>query len=159
MKVRPETERDLPAIYELNVSSFESNAEAKLVEALRCKVNNHISFVAETAEGVVGHIMFTPVDLVGCPSAVIMGLAPMAVKEDFRNQGVGSALVRLGIEACAESKAGALVVLGHTDYYPKFGFEAASKFDLWCEYDVPEGVFMAREIIPDYLAEKAGVIE
>lgn len=159
MNVRRETEVDLPAVYALNVSAFDTNAEAELVEALRGKVSNHISLVAETAGRIVGHIMFTPVDLLGCSSALIMGLAPMAVKKEFRNQGVGSALIKLGIEACAESKAGALVVLGHPNYYPKFGFETASKFDLSCEYDVPEDVFMALEIIPGYLAKKSGVIK
>ncbi len=159
MKVRPQTEVDLPAVYELNISAFETNAEAELVESLRCNVSNHISLVAETTKRVVGHIMFTPVELVGCPSAYIMGLAPMAVKDEFRNQGIGSALVKSGIEACAEIKTGGLVVLGHPNYYPKFGFEVASMFDLSCEYDVPEEVFMAMEIKPNYFANKSGVIK
>ncbi len=159
MKIRPETEVDLPAVYELNVAAFETNAEADLVEALRRKVINYISLVAEAERRIVGHIMFTPVRLVDCSSALIMGLAPMAVIEDCRNQGIGSALIESGIESCVESKAGAIVVLGHPNYYPKFGFKAASKFNLSCEYDVPDDVFMAMEIVPDYLAEKSGVVK
>ena len=158
MNIRPETDVDLSAIYDLNVSAFETSAEADLINALRQQVIKHISLVAETADEIVGHIMFSPVDLTDDSSALIMGLAPMAVKAEFRNHGIGSALVKSGIEACREVNAGAIVVLGHPDYYPRFGFKPASKFDLSCEYDVPDDVFMAMEIVPGYLSEKSGVI-
>lgn len=159
MNVRPEKRMDIPAIYELNVSAFDSSAEANLVNALRSEENDYISLVAENEKEIIGHIMFTPVLLEDYASARIMALAPMAVIEDFRGQGVGSKLIYSGIEACGEQKAGAIVVLGHPNYYPKFGFRAASRFELSSEYDVPEEVFMAMEIIPNYLAEKSGVIK
>jgi len=103
--------------------------------------------------------MFTPVELTDHPSVFIMGLAPMAVKEDFRGVGVGSKLVTAGIEACEKLGAGAIVVLGHANYYPKFGFNPASRFNLSCEYEVPDEAFMALELMPGYLSSKSGVVK
>ena len=159
MIIRPETKNNWPAVYELNVSAFKTEAEAKLVDSLRKYASPYISLVAEIDNEVVGHIMFTPVELTDCSSMFVMGLAPMAVKEKFRGQGVGSKLVTSGIEACENLGVGAIVVLGHPNYYPKFGFKTASKFNLSCEYDVPDEAFMALELTPGYISSKSGVVK
>jgi len=159
MDIRTETENDWSAIYALNVLAFDTDAEANLVNSLRKCAMPYISLVAIVEEEVVGHIMFTPVELTDFSSVFIMGLAPMAVKENFRGVGVGSKLVNSGIEACEKLGVGAIVVLGHADYYPKFGFNPASGFNLSCEYDVPDEVFMALELMPGYLSSKSGVVK
>jgi len=159
VKIRAEEERDWPAVYSLNESSFGTVSEADLVDLLRAQVSQVISLVAEVNQEVVGHIMFTPVSLSGFPAASIMGLAPMAVSSKKRNRGIGSALVRKGMEECRNLNIGAVVVLGHSGYYPRFGFKRASLFGIHCEYDVPEDVFMAVEVEPSYLSEKYGIVK
>ena len=87
-----------------------------------------------------------------------MGLAPMAVLPTEQRQGVGTALVREGLKRCEELGYGAVVVVGHRDYYPRFGFKPASMFNLKSEYDVPDDVFMALELTPNYFQGKSGTI-
>jgi putative acetyltransferase len=77
----------------------------------------------------------------------------------MRGHGIGSALVYAGIEACRRLGAGAIVVLGHPDYYPRFGFRPASGFGLHCEYDVPDEVFMALELSPGFLDSRTGTVK
>ncbi len=111
MKIRAEEEKDWPAVYSLNKSSFETVSEADLVDLLRAQVSAVISLVAEVDQEVVGHIMFTPVSLSGFPASSIMGLAPMAVSSNKRSLGIGSALVRKGMEACRKLGIGAVSCL------------------------------------------------
>lgn len=159
MQIRPEQPADRPAIHALNASAFDTAAEADLVDALRERAHPIVSLVADDDGEVVGHILFSPVSLSGFPGARIMGLAPMAVTPDKQRSGIGSALVRAGLEQCRRLGFGAVVVLGHPDYYPRFGFRPASEFDIECEYDVPEGVFMALELEPGYLRSRSGMIQ
>ncbi|MDH3444329.1 MAG: N-acetyltransferase, partial [Deltaproteobacteria bacterium] len=88
----------------------------------------------------------------------IMGLAPMAVSPDHQRKGVGSALVRAGLEECKKLGFGAVVVLGHPRFYPRFGFTPAVRFGVGCEYDVPEETFMLMELRPGYLGGASGKI-
>jgi putative acetyltransferase len=88
-----------------------------------------------------------------------MGLAPMAVRLEYQNQGTGSALVRSGLQACREVGAPAVFVLGHPGFYPRFGFIPASRFGLNCEYDVPDEAFMALELEPGALLGAEGVVK
>ena len=82
----------------------------------------------------------------------------MAVRDGFRRRGIGGRLIGAGVDACQALGAGALVVLGHARYYPRFGFEPACGFGLSCEYDVPDEAFMALELAPEYLSSKSGLI-
>jgi putative acetyltransferase len=105
---------------------------------------------------VVGHIAFSPVTLSNDPAVRMMGLAPMAVLPAFQGRGIGSALVTAGLEACRHLGIGAVVVLGHAAYYPRFGFVPASRFEINSEYDVPDEVFMALELEPGFLVDRRG---
>ncbi len=88
-----------------------------------------------------------------------MGLAPMAVLPVHQRRGIGSSLVRAGLEACTQLGFAAVIVLGHAEYYPRFGFQPASRFALRCEYDVPDDVFMALELEAGILTGKTGTIQ
>jgi putative acetyltransferase len=158
MRIRAETPADAEAIRAVNQAAFGTDAEARLVDLLRREATAIISLVAEDQELIVGHVLFSPVGLDGHADLTIMGLAPMAVTPDRQRAGVGSALVRAGLDECARSAVDAVVVLGHATYYPRFGFRPASRFALGCEYDVPDEVFMALELKPGALAGKSGTI-
>ena len=151
MQIRPEQTDDLTAIREVNLSAFEGTTEADLVDALRKQARPIVSMVADDDGAVVGQILFSPVTLSSLPDLRIMGLAPMAVLPDRQRKGVGSALARAGITACRDLGYEAVVVLGHAEYYPRFGFVPASRFGLRSEYDVPDEVFMAMELTPGAL--------
>jgi putative acetyltransferase len=158
MLIRSEQSKDHVAVRRLNTESFETTAEANLVDALREQAAPLISLVAEDAGEIVGHILFSPVSLPGYPGLNVMGLAPMAVAQTRQRQGIGSALVRVGLDECKRLGAGAVVVLGHPEYYPRFGFTRSTHFGIGCEYEVPEEVFMAIELEPGYLRGKSGRI-
>jgi len=159
MNIRPETEKDKTAIQEINQSAFETFSEAKLVNLLREQSNPIISLIAEEDRQVVGHIMFSPVSLSGSSDLKIMGLAPMAVLPKYQRKGIGSALIQVGLDGCKKLGFGAVVVLGHTNYYPGFGFIPATRFGINCEYDVPEEAFMVMELQPSYLTEAKGKVK
>ena len=158
VQVRVENESDLQAIRAVNQSAFETPSEAKLVDALRKQAQPIVSLVAEEDGQVVGHIMFSPVSLPTHSDFKIMGLAPMAVAPEHQNKGIGSALVKAGLDQCKQLGFSAVVVLGHPNYYPRFGFSPASKFCIESEYDVPDEVFMAMELMPDGLSGKSGKV-
>jgi putative acetyltransferase len=158
MHIRVEEEHDWPAVRAVNESAFETSAEANLVEALREQAAPLVSLVAVNEASVVGHILFSPVTLSGHPELKIMGLAPMAVTTQYQNQGVGTLLVRAGLDECSELGFGAVVVLGHPGYYPRFGFAPAARFGIVCEYEVPEDAFMVVELRSAYLRGASGTI-
>jgi putative acetyltransferase len=159
MLIRAEENKDREAVHAVNASAFETPLEANLVDALRAQAEPVVSLVAEDDGAIVGHIMFTPVSLSGHPGLKVMGLAPMAVAPEHQRKGIGSALVRAGLERCRQLDFAAVVVLGHPEYYPRFGFSPSTRFGIGSEYDVPEDVFMATELQPGALSGKAGTVK
>jgi putative acetyltransferase len=158
MTVRPEKPEDVPAIRIVNLRAFGGAAEADLVDALRRNGKAVISLVAEDDGRVVGHIFFSPVVIhsIGAGLAGV-GLAPLAVIPEKQNQGIGSTLVEQGLRRCREGGHPYVVVLGHSDYYPRFGFVPASRFGIKSEYDVADEVFMVMELREGALSGCAGV--
>ena len=160
MNIREETAADKQAIWRLNADVFETSAEANLVDALRDSGCEFISLVAENNDTIIGHILFTPVELVNQDHELnIMGLGPMCVARDYQNQGIGSQLVNAGIARCRSIGCHALVVLGHADYYPRFGFVPSTRFGIRSEYPVAEEVFMIKELVADCLKHHTGIIK
>ena len=137
MQIRNEKVTDETAVCLVNTSAFESSAEANLVDALRKQARPIVSLVAELEDSVVGHIMFSPVTLSGHPELQVFGLAPMAVTPEHQRTGIGSALVRAGLEQCKQLGFVAVVVLGYPEFYPRFGFSPSSRFGINSEYDRP----------------------
>ena len=157
MQIRAETAEDRVAVHAVNISAFETAAEANLVSNLRNQATPIVSLVADREGEIVGHIMFSPVSLSGCADTNMMGLGPMAVIPEQQGKGIGSALVQKGLEQCKQLGITAVVVLGHPDYYPRFGFSPSSEFGINSEYDVPKEVFMIMELAPKALSGKGGI--
>lgn len=158
MLIRAEKDCDRDTVHAVNMSAFETRFEADLVDALRQQAQPVVSLVAEENGEVIGHIMFSPVFLSDHPNLKVMGLAPMAVAPAHQRKGTGSAFVRAGLDQCTKLHFVAVVVLGHPEYYPRFGFSPSSQFDIDSEYDVPEDVFMAMELQPEGLRGKTGIV-
>jgi len=158
MRVRTEEDADRLAIYAVNRAAFERSAEATLVDVLREKATAVVSLVAEIDGQVVGHIMFSAVTFAEQPAARVVGLAPMAVLPEHQRAGIGSALVREGLQRCGQLGYQAVVVLGYPGFYPRFGFVPASRYGIHCEYDAPDDAFMIVELQPQALRSLHGVV-
>jgi len=157
--VRAETPEDHAAVRRVNELAFARAGEADLVDALRAGAAPRVSLVAEEGGRVVGHILFSPVTVEsGAGDWGAMALAPMAVLPERQGRGVGSALVREGLKECLRLGHEVVFVLGHADYYPRFGFRPAARAGLGCEYPVPEENFMVAELSPGALAGRTGLV-
>lgn len=148
--VRAETPEDLGAVREVNRRAFGQEDEARLVDALRDGGYARLSLVAEEDGRVVGHVLFSdlPIDTRD-GTLPALALAPVAVLPDRQRRGVGSRLIREGLRACAGAGHRVVVVLGHADYYPRFGFSARLAERL--ESPFPGPSFMALELVPGAL--------
>jgi len=144
VNIRIESQEDIHQVYLLNEQAFEQPAEANIVDKLRLSCPEYLSLVAEDDQKIVGHILFTPVVLEHSHGNIQgMGLAPMAVSPDRQKQGIGSRLVEKGLEILKSQNCPFVIVLGHPEYYPRFGFERASKYGLVSQWEgVPDEAFM-----------------
>ncbi len=121
--IRPESTDDRQLIWNVNHAAFGNNAEADLVEALREGGFVVVSLVAELDGKMVGHILFSQVSILTKDRAIdAVSLAPMAVLPSHQRQGIGSKLVEAGLQSCREDGYEIVVVLGHPEFYPRFGF-------------------------------------
>lgn len=157
MSIRNEHEKDFEQVFLLNKVAFKSDGEAKLVEKLR-HVDGSLSLVSEDNDRIIGHIMFSPVTLNG-EATRFVGLAPMAVLPEFQKTGVGRTLIYEGLKRCKAAGHTAVFVLGHIEYYPKFGFVTAASKGFYSIYPVPDDAFMLLELVDGALKEVAGLIE
>jgi len=156
--IRPEKHDDASRVRSVNELAFGQPAEADLVERLRQACADSLSLVAED-DAVVGHILFTPVAVEGARRRVDgMGFAPMAVLPDRQRRGIGSRLVRRGLDIFRERGCPFVVVVGHPEYYPRFRFEPASGHGLASQWEgVPDAVFMVLILDARAMAGVSGV--
>ena len=146
---RPETADDVRAIREINLAAFPTAEEADLVEALRSSDAwiEGLSIVTEDAVGtVVAHALLTRCHVDG---AAALALAPCAVLPRVQRTGSGSAAIRAGLEAARAMGENLVLVLGHAEYYPRFGFTPASELGIRPSFDVPDEAMMALALDPD----------
>ncbi|HUE73876.1 MAG TPA: N-acetyltransferase [Pirellulaceae bacterium] len=149
--IRPECSDDAAAIHAVHVAAFPAEDVARLVDALRAAGHARISLVAEIEGQIVGHVVFSPVTVDGSSSGREgPGLAPVAVLPGHQRRGIGSALIREGLAISRQHGYGFVVLLGHPEYYPRFGFRRGSDFGLANEYGADEA-FMVLELVPGSL--------
>jgi len=142
--IRIEKPGDEEQIRIVNQRAFGQNEEADIVDKLHQTCPSRISLVALSENKSVGHILFTPVTIMGEEKIVEgIGLGPMAVLPEFQRQGIGSQLVKAGLEVIEKAQSPFVIVLGHPTYYPRFGFVPASRYRIKSEYEnVPDEAFM-----------------
>jgi predicted N-acetyltransferase YhbS len=158
--IRQERPNDYEKVYEINKRAFNQENESELIKKIR-KGQNHIpalSLVAEIEGKLVGHILFSKIKIVGDLNYDSLALAPMAVIPEYQKKGIGSKLVAGGLKKAKKLGFNSIIVLGHKDYYTKFGFRRASRWGIKCPFEVPDDVFMAIELTINALDGKAGIV-
>lgn len=159
--LRPEQPDDYLAVEHVNQLAFGQDGEARLVAALR-ETDGHdpaLSLVAIRDDRVVGHILFSPIVIeTDGDDAAALALAPMSVLPDHQRQGIGSELVRSGLETCRLRGHRIVVVLGHAEYYARFGFTPAGPHGVRCPFTVPDDTFMVIALVPGGLDHINGVV-
>ena len=139
IEIREEDSGDVSAIRTLNKHAFGQDQEGNIVDALRSNGGVLLSLVATLNGHVVGHIMYSPLSVSEVDGAA---LGPMAVLPEHQRQGIGSTLVEAGNRRLKESGCPFIIVVGHANFYPRFGFKPASACGITCEWEMPDDVFM-----------------
>jgi len=156
-----ETQADQAAVRRINTAAFETDAEAKLVDALRAASALSLSLVARLGpeKQIVGHIAFSPVRVrAGEVATSGLGLGPMAVAPSHQGTGIGGQLIAAGIQRLRAAGHRFCVVLGHPEYYPRHGFTQASTLGICWEQPVPDEVFFVQALVPGGLEGVRGVV-
>lgn len=148
--IRPAIPRDYPAIRQVIRHAFGQDDEANLVEHLRADGDALVELVAATEIALQGHILYSPLAIErDGETLAAAALAPVSVLPAFQAKGMGAALIEAGNAACANLNLSAIIVLGHVDYYPRFGFSATAAESLQAPFSGPH--FMALELVPGAL--------
>lgn len=156
-----ETKDDIIMIREVLTSAFGQTNEAALVEAIRNSANfiPELSLVAKEDDNVLGYILFSPIFIATESESVpALALAPLAVTPARQRQCIGTQLVQIGLSKCRELGHSIVVVLGHSEYYRRFGFETASKFGIEAPFPVPDEAFMVLELKSGALEGVRGIV-
>ena len=159
LTIRPEQAGDAAQIRLVNTRAFGQPAEADVVDTLRRTCPAGLSLVALWQDRIVGHILFTPAVIEAEGGSIHgLGLAPLAVLPEFQRQGIGSKLVQAGLVEIKKAEYPFVIVLGHPEYYPRFGFVPASRYGVVTDYDnVPDEAFMILVFDEAALAGISGV--
>jgi putative acetyltransferase len=145
LTLRAESPEDQPPIFRVNREAFGRDAEARLVDALRASPAfiPDLSLVALEGSEPVGHVLFTRLTIRDAGAVHrALALAPLAVLPRHQNRGVGSALVRRGLEEARRLGHGVVIVVGHPSYYPRFGFQPAEPLGLRAPFEVRADAFL-----------------
>ena len=156
--IRREEPADIAAIHWVNERAFGRTAEADAIDLLRDRGAATLSLVAVIEDQVVGHLLFSPVTIESSERmSPGLGLAPLAVLPEYQRQGIGTALMLAGLEECRRLGHERIIVLGHPAYYPRFGFERASRYGVRFEFAAPDEACMILALGPGALDGVSGV--
>lgn len=109
---------------------------------------------------IVGHILLSKIKIINESQSIeSLALAPVSVSPEYQNKGIGKLLILEALKKAKELGYNAVVVMGHSDYYPKFGFEKASLWGIRAPFEVPDEAFMVLELQENTLANVSGVVE
>jgi len=163
--IRPEKLEDIASILEVTTRAFQGEEEANLIAAIRHSdyFIPELSLVAlDDTNQIVGHILFSPITIESpedSKSAEALALAPMAVLPECQKRGIGSLLVQHGLEECKKLGYSIVIVVGHLEYYPRFGFRPARDCGIKAPFEVPDEAFMVLELVPGALKNVRGVVK
>jgi len=163
LKFRREENSDREEVYRIHQDAFQRDDEAELVEKLRKnkQFNSNLSFVALVDNKIVGHILFTPVQI-SSKSISSLALAPVSILSEYQRKGIGSQLIEYALNQLKSQGFSSVIVLGHEHFYPRFGFLPAKKFKIRAPFPLEnENCFMALELKPQAfpLDDKEGIVQ
>ena len=164
--LRKELPKDYPVVFDIVKSAFLNEAysdktEHFLVERLR---NSEafvpdLSIVAELDDKLVGHILLTEINIVNKDtSSTSLAMAPVSVHPDFQGRGIGAKLILKSHEVAKELGYLSIILLGHDQYYPRFGYERADKFNISFPFEAPPQNCMALELVEGGLKNAGGLV-
>ncbi|HHK5536135.1 TPA: GNAT family N-acetyltransferase [Bacillus mobilis] len=140
---------------------FSDKTEHKLVKRIReCDAFIPQLSIVAVDEEIVGHIMLSKITIEQDGTSVeSLALAPVSVARGHQKKGIGGKLIGAALEKAIELGYGSVVVLGHPEYYPKFGFKKASEWNIKAPFEVPEEVFMVVELRENALEGVEGIVQ
>ena len=153
--IREEGADDIAAVREVNWCAFGQEQESNIVDALRANGGALLSLVAIMNDRIVGHVIYSPVSVSDMVNGAALG--PMAVLPEHQRQGIGTRLVEAGNQKIKDAGHPFIIVVGHAEYYPRFGFRPASEYGVKCEWDVPNDVFMVLVLDPAKMQGMSGL--
>jgi len=164
--LRQENKNDFESVFHLIEKAFEKeeysdHKEQFLVERLRKSdaFIPELSIVAEIDNHIVGHILFTKLQIKNeTQTFPSLALAPVSVLPEFQGKGIGSKLVLYGHEIAKSLGYKSVILLGHQDYYPRFGYELCEKYNIKMPFDVPAENCMVIALTEDGLKDVSGEV-
>lgn len=140
---------------------FSDKTEHELVSRIRkCEAFIPELSIVAVNEEIVGHILLSKIKIEqGATSVESLALAPVSVARGYQKKGIGGKLIGAALEKAKELGYGSVVVLGHPEYYPKFGFKKASEWNIKAPFEVHEEVFMVVELRENALEGVEGIVQ
>lgn len=167
INLRQETSEDYEQVFNTVKEAFKTEpfsdfTEQYLVDRLRKSdaFIPELSIIAEQNKEIIGHVLITKINIINkSKSFKSLALAPVSVKPAYQNKGVGGQLILTAHAKAIELGYKSIVILGHEDYYPRFGYERASKFDIKLPFEAPDENCMAIELVENGLEGVRGLVE
>lgn len=162
IEIRQEKATDYPAVYNIHTKAFGRKDEARLADRLRLSdvFIPELSLVAVHDGKLVGHVMFTRIYIVDADKKTpSLALAPMAVDPDVQRKGIGSSMLRYALPVARDLGYQSVIVLGHENFYPRFGFVPTSRWQIKAPFNVPDSAFMGLELTENALAGIKGIVQ
>jgi len=157
--IREETPEDYSSIFEINKQAFGQELESKLIDALRKSGALLLSLVAELDGEIVAHIAYSEAPIVNEDVTVqAVCIAPLAVKPSHQKMGYGTAIIRMSFDILTERGYSIVLVMGHAEYYLRFGFEKASAYGIHWEHEYPDEAFMVKVLKTSALDGVSGTV-
>ncbi len=168
MNIRKEESKDYKEVFNLIKSAFENeeysdHTEQFLVERLRNSdaFVPELSMVAEMNGEIAGYILLTKIKIINdhTEGTISLALAPVAVLPTYQRKGIGGALINAAHQKAKELGFGSVIVLGHTKYYPRFGYEMTNKYGIKLPFEVPDENCMLIELTENALKDVKGIVK
>lgn len=159
ISIRSERKGDEAIIREVNFLAFDNDGYPCLVDSLRASpgYDKELSLVAIDTDRIVGHILFNRMVIQTIKGDIpALYLGPIAVRPEYQRKGIGSALMRAGLEKCRKLNHKIVLLCGHPEYYPRFGFVPAREKGLEAPSWIPDEAFMVLELVPGALSGVRG---